>query len=263
MSLAAAACEILNAADPRQKISKSLQTAQAWRSGAIGKIGQSKPPDRPQRPDKPELHAPRNMPRRRGTGLSGRINLLHALAHIELNAIDLAWDLIARFTSEDLPREFYDDWVRVGAEEAMHFGLVSKRLTALGAAYGDLPAHDGLWEAAMQTSADLCARLAVAPLVLEARGLDVTPSMIAKLKKAGDDESAAVLQTIYDDEIGHVAAGHKWFIWTARRRGEEPRQHYHSLVRRNFKGKLKPPFNATARKAAGLPADWYEPLGTG
>src|SRR5690348_5111982 len=201
------------------------------------------------------------MPKRRAGGsLAGRIALLHALAHIELNAIDLAWDLIARFMREALPRAFYDEWVTVAAEEAMHHALVSARLKALGAWYGDLPAHDGLWEAAQAASHDLLARLAVVPLVLEARGLDVTREMIERLKRFGDAESAAALTIIYVDEISHVATGRRWFEWLCERRGQVPVATYHALVRRHFKGALKPPFNRTGREAAGFAARFYEPL---
>ena len=202
------------------------------------------------------------MPRRGGKGLRGRIALLHALAHIELNAIDLAWDLIARFTREDLPRAFADDWVTVADEEAKHFALLAEHLDTLGAAYGDLPAHDGLWQAAQETAHDLLARLAVVPLVLEARGLDVTPAMIERLKAAEDAESAAILQVIYDDEIGHVATGQRWFRFTCEQRGLAPVETWQALVRRHFKGALKPPFNAAARTAAGFPPAFYEPLAT-
>src|SRR3546814_645201 len=140
------------------------------------------------------------MPKRKVSG--SRDALLHALAHIKLNAIDLAWDLIARFAGEALPRAFFDDWVRVASEEAKHYGLLAERLAELGATYGDLPAHDGLWQAATETAHDLLARLAVVPLVLEARGLDVTPAMTADLARADDVASAAILQVIYDEEIG-------------------------------------------------------------
>jgi uncharacterized ferritin-like protein (DUF455 family) len=221
------------------------------------------PPDRPARPARPELRPPRDMPKRRAAfSEAGRVALLHALAHIELNAIDLAWDLVARFTADDLPRAFYDDWVGVAAEEAKHHALLAARLAQLGAAYGDLPAHDGLWEAAQATAHDLLARLAVVPLVLEARGLDVTPDMIDRLARAGDAASAGVLQVIYDDEIGHVATGRRWFEFLCARRGVEPATTYHALVRRHFKGAVKPPFNRTARDAAGLAAAYYEPLAT-
>lgn len=201
------------------------------------------------------------MPKRRNFGTpAGRIALLHALAHIELNAIDLAWDVIARFASAERQREFYDDWVGVAAEEAEHFALLADRLAALGSAYGELPAHDGLWEAAAETSDDLLARLAVVPLVLEARGLDVTPEMILRLERAGDRDSAAILQRVYRDEIGHVAVGARWFERLCREHGLDPQAAFHDRVRRYFKGVLKAPFNRDARDLAGLAAGYYEPL---
>ena len=201
------------------------------------------------------------MPKRRNFGSSaGRLALLHALAHIELNAIDLAWDIVARFAGADLPREFYADWVGVAAEEAEHFALLAQRLEALGSRYGALPAHDGLWEAAAATANDLLARLAVVPLVLEARGLDVTPEMRLRLERAGDAESAAILDRIYRDEIGHVAVGVRWFELLCRARGLDPAATYRDRVRCYFAGALKPPFNREARDRAGFPAAYYEPL---
>lgn len=201
------------------------------------------------------------MPKRRNFGsLAGRLALLHALAHIELNAIDLAWDFLARFGDPGLPRQFFDDWVEVAAEEAEHFALLSTRLGALGSCYGALPAHDGLWEAAAATAHDPIARLAVVPLVLEARGLDVTPEMIRRLERAGDGDSAAILEIIYRDEIGHVAAGSRWFAWFCMRDGLDPVATFHDRVRRHFVGTLKTPFNRGARNAAGLAAAYYEPL---
>jgi len=203
------------------------------------------------------------MPKRRAGAPEGRVALLHALAHIELNAVDLAWDIIARFSDAALPRDFYDDWVGVAAEEAKHHALLAERLAALGAAYGDLPAHDGLWQAAQATAHDLLARLAVVPLVLEARGLDVTPQMIRRFERFGDGASAAVLRVIYADEIGHVAVGRRWFLALCAERGLAPEPTYHALVRQYFKGALKPPFNRAGRDAAGFPAAFYEPLATG
>ena len=173
---------------------------------------------------------------------------------------DLACDVIARFADRDLPRSYYDDWVGVAAEEATHFQLLSGRLNRLGAAYGDLPAHDGLWEAAVATAEDLLARLAVVPLVLEARGLDVTPRMIADFRRAGDDASVAILERIYADEIKHVAVGRHWFEWTCAKRDLDPVATFHTLVRQYFKGTLKPPFNVPARDEAGFYAAYYEPL---
>jgi uncharacterized ferritin-like protein (DUF455 family) len=252
---------VLEAPEPAAKVALSHAVAQAWRRGDIAEIGRAAAPERPARPPRPLLLAPRDMPKRRAGGAHGtRIALLHALAHIELNAIDLAWDIVARFTDAGLPRDFYDDWVGVAAEEAKHHALLAARLAELGASYGDLPAHDGLWEAAQTTAHDLLARLAVVPLVLEARGLDVTPAMIARLERAGDGDSAAVLRVIYADEIGHVAAGSRWFGWLCQHRGLAREATYQTLVKRYFRGALKPPFNHAGRAAAGLSPDFYEPL---
>jgi uncharacterized ferritin-like protein (DUF455 family) len=259
--LADAACGVLASADPAEKVALTRAAAAAWRAGSFAEIGNGAPPDRPSRPTHPVLLPPRDMPRRRAGGsAAGRVALLHALAHIELNAIDLAWDLIARFSGAGLPPSFFDEWVGVADEEAKHFALVARRLAELGAAYGDLPAHDGLWEAAQTTAHDLLARLAVVPLVLEARGLDVTPAMIERLQRFGDGTSAAVLQVIYDDEIGHVGTGLRWFRWLCATRGADPVATYHELVRRYFRGALKPPFNRGGRDAAGLAEAYYTPL---
>ncbi|MGH7124346.1 MAG: ferritin-like domain-containing protein [Stellaceae bacterium] len=260
-TLTAAAVAVLAAPEPARKIALSHAAATAWREGALAAMGDTRPPDRPARSARPRLLPPRQMPKRRAGGeCQSRVALLHALAHIELNAIDLAWDLIARFAGEHPPRDFFDDWVAVADEEATHHGMLAARLASLGASYGDLPAHDGLWEAATATAGDLLARLAVVPLVLEARGLDVTPAMITRLERAGDAESAAVLRRIYEDEIAHVAAGRRWFEWACARDGLSPVATYHDRVRRYFKGNLKPPFNGAARSRAGLPAAFYAPL---
>lgn len=258
-TLAAAAAAILSTADPAGKVALSRDLAARWRSGAMT-VGTAAPPVRPARPQLPTLHPPREMRRRRNFGsLAGRLALLHALAHIELNAIDLAWDIIARFSSERLPCAFFDDWAGVAAEEAEHFAVLEARLAALGGAYGALPAHDGLWEAAAATAHDLLARLAVVPLVLEARGLDVTPEMIRRLENVGDAESAAIVRRLYADEIGHVAVGARWFDCLCRERGCDPAATFRDQVRRHFTGTLKPPFNDVARRQAGLPAAYYRP----
>jgi uncharacterized ferritin-like protein (DUF455 family) len=225
------------------------------------RLGRGVPPERPARPERPILLPPREMPKRRAFGsTAGRVALIHALAHIELNAIDLAWDLVARFSGEGLPRAFFDDWAGVAAEEACHYELLAGRLTDFGARYGDLPAHDGLWEAAAATTDDLLARLAVVPLVLEARGLDVTPEMAARLDRVGDAQSAVILRRIYRDEIGHVAVALRWFDRICLGRGLNPEAIFQERVRRFFKGELKPPFNHLARAAAGFPRRYYEPL---
>jgi uncharacterized ferritin-like protein (DUF455 family) len=260
-TLTAAAVGVLETAEPAGKIAGTHSAVALWRQDTICEIGATTPPTRPARPERPLLSHARDMPKRSASGSrENRVALLHALAHIELNAIDLAWDLIARFGSADLPRAFFDDWTTVAEEEATHHGLLAERMRELGARYGDLPAHDGLWEAAAATSGDLLARLAVVPLVLEARGLDVTPSMIERLDAAGDTASAAILRVIYRDEVKHVAAGARWFAWEATRRGVALVETYQALVRQYFRTALKPPFNAVAREAAGFPAAFYAPL---
>jgi len=257
-SIVDAANTVLNTADAHAKCTATAAFAAQWRDGQITLIGDTPPPDRPQRRAKPALLRPADVPRRKiNRGTAGRIAQLHALAHIELNAVDLAWDIIARFSDRDLPRAFYDNWVLVADEEAKHFGLLAGRLADFDAAYGDLPAHDGLWDSAIETGHDLAARLAVVPLVLEARGLDVTPMMIAKLRTVDDEETAALLEIIYRDEIGHVEIGHRWFAFECARLGLDAQPHWRNLVERHFRGALKPPFNIEARDAAGLPQDWY------
>lgn len=258
--LTTAACAVLNEPDPAGKVELSAEVAASWRNGQVTEIGTTKPPDRPARPALPELRPPRDMPRRRATGEAGRVALIHAIVHIELNAIDLAWDLIARFADHNLPQNYYDDWVDVAADEARHFSLLHIRLGELGATYGDLPAHDGLWEAATDTADDLAARLAVVPLVLEARALDITPTTSARLRDFGDTASAAILDQIAAEEVAHVAAGVRWFEYVCKLRGVEPVATYQRLVRERFKGRLKPPFGDAARAAAGLHSAYYAPL---
>jgi len=263
-TLCAGAVRVLETPGPADKARATRALATAWRSGRVAAIGHAVPPKRPARPSFPELKPPRQVPRRAiTTGTKGRVALLHALAHIELNAIDLAWDILARFAGPDLPEAFYADWLGVADDEARHFEMLSDRLSALGAAYGDLPAHDGLWQSAAATAHDLAARLAVVPMVLEARGLDVTPAMVAKLEAVGDRASAAVLQSIHDDEIGHVAVGRRWFQFVCGERGLDPAATFQNLVRAHFKGQVKPPFNHLSRERAGLPAAYYEPLAAG
>jgi len=263
-TLTEAACAVLRTPGARAKAELSRAVADDWRRGALETVGRAAPPDRPARPARPELLPPARMPKRRSAGSEAtRVALLHALAHIELNAVDLAWDLIARFASDELPRAFYDQWVAVAAEEGLHFLLIDDRLAALGAAYGDLPAHDELWEAATETAHDLTARLAIVPLVLEARGLDVTPAMIRRFDEAGDTATADILRIVLRDEIGHVAVGKHWFDWLCVRAGNDSRDMWRNLVKTHFRGLLKPPFNLEARQKAGFPPDFYEGLSNG
>lgn len=266
--IATAARSVLDTGEPRAKAAKARAVAADWREGLLHlpSIWPAVPADHaPARPVRPELVPPGQVPRRRLNSVHGRIALLHAIAHIEFNAIDLAFDLVMRFGGDvrvpDIQRAaLISDWISVGDDEARHFILVEDRLNALGAGYGDHPAHNGLWDAAVSTKNDLAARLAVAPLVLEARGLDVTPGMIERLNSAADPESAAILQTIYDEEIGHVGAGAHWFLTIAKAVGEDAQAYYHSLVRQHFRSPLKRPFNFKARQSAGFPETFYEPL---
>ncbi len=263
-TLAQMAAEVLATADPRAKTDLSRTHAAAWfaarDAGETLPVGTAQPPDRPARPDRPELLHPRDVPRRKPGTPEGRIALMHAVAHIELNAVDLHWDIIARFSHVPMPMGFFDDWVRAADEESKHWGLMSDCLEAAGSHYGALAAHAGMWRAAEETAGDLMARLAVVPMVLEARGLDVTPGMIEIFRKAGETDATAALETIYSEEVGHVAYGSKWFHFLCGRHDLDPKETFHDLVRRYFHGPLKPPFNDEKRAEAGLPPDFYWPL---
>ena len=270
LTLAEMAVEVLTTADGRRKCAVSRAHAAAWfaarTSGQPIPVGRATPPLRPARPDRPALLPPREVPRRRPGSPQGRIALLHALAHIELNAVDLHWDIIARFPDHPMPPGFHDDWVKAADEESNHFNLICDVLEQMGSHYGALPAHAGMWRAAEDTAEDLKGRLAVVPMVLEARGLDVTPGMIGIFRKAAEAGDAAAtaavaaLETIYAEEVAHVAYGSKWFNWLCGRDGEDPKDAFHALVRRYFHGALKPPFNVEKRAEAGLPPDFYWPL---
>ena len=263
-SLAEMAVEVLTTADGREKTALSRRYAAEWQSLRSKQealpVGTASPPDRPNRPEKPELRDPRDVPRRRPGTPEGRLAILHAVAHIELNAVDLHWDIIARFSETPLPLGFFDDWVQAADEESKHFNLVSDRLEAHGSHYGALPAHAGMWRAAEDTKSDLMGRLAVVPMVLEARGLDVTPGMIDVFRRAKDEETVSALETIYREEVSHVAYGSKWFHFLCGRHDLDPKGVFHDLVQRYFHGPLKPPFNEEKRAEAGIPPDFYWPL---
>ncbi|MEP3296341.1 MAG: ferritin-like domain-containing protein [Pseudoruegeria sp.] len=264
LTLAEMAVDVLTTADGREKTAKSRTHAKTWlrarRNDEAPAVGHATPPKMPARPAKPELLSPRDVPRRRPGTTAGRIALLHAVAHIELNAVDLHWDIIARFTDVEMPAGFYDDWVLAADEESNHFNLMCDCLEAHGSFYGDLPAHAGMWRAAQDTESDLMGRLAVVPMVLEARGLDVTPGMIEVFRKAKDTQTIAALETIYAEEVGHVAYGSKWFHFLCGRHNLDPKEVFHDLVRTYFHGGLRPPFNEEKRADAGLPPDFYWPL---
>ena len=259
-SIAEAVRGVLLAAEPAEKVRRARQTARDWRLGRLDWSFEVAMPDRPARPARPELLPPARMAKRgKGGSERGRAALVHALAHIEFVAIDLAFDMAGRFGAA-FPRAFVDDWMTVGADEAMHFALLDRRLRAMNLSYGALPAHDGLWEAAASTAHDRMARLAVVPMVLEARGLDVTPASIARFRAAGDEASARILGRIMHDEIKHVAAGVKWFRHACREERFVPAPQWRKLLSTHFRGGLKPPFNDSAREAAGLTRDFYQPL---
>jgi uncharacterized ferritin-like protein (DUF455 family) len=263
-TLAQMAVEVLTTADGRAKTALGRRHAATWFAArAAGQpiaIGRAEPPLRPARPDQPELLAPKDMPRRRPGTLPGRLALLHAVAHIELNAVDLHWDIVARFADHPMPPGFYDDWVKAADEECKHFNLICDTLEAMGSHYGALPAHAEMWRAAEDTKDDFLGRLAVVPMVLEARGLDVTPGMIELFRKSGETQALEALEVIYAEEVAHVAYGSKWFNWLCGRDGLDPKDAFHALVRRYFHSTLKPPFNTEKRAEAGLPPDFYWPL---
>ncbi len=271
-SLTDCAFIILTTADAEHKAELSRAFISAWKERRIKTIGTVALPDRPARPEKPELLDPRDMPKRRKGGSDKtKAALLHALAHIELNAIDLAWDVMARFSNLSwqstqnksdfkLPKSFYDDWCKVADDEAKHFLMLNKRMKDFNAEYGSFPAHDGLWESAVKTAHDFPARLAVVPMVLEARGLDVTPGLIDQMRMQGDEETARLFQIIHDDEITHVRAGTVWFEAWCDHYKLDIEKTWQDLVVTYFNGRLKRPFNDPSRLEAGMLKHWYEPL---
>lgn len=267
MPLAQMAEAVLRTADGREKTALSRRFASEWRAaraaGETPEIGRADPPLHPARPSKPELLSPRDVPHRKPGSPEGRIALLHAVAHIELNAVDLHWDIIARFSHVKMPMGFYDDWVKAADEESKHFNLMCECLEALGSHYGALPAHAGMWRAAEDTIDDFMGRLAVVPMVLEARGLDVTPGMIKIFRQAKLTQAVEALELIYSEEVAHVAYGSKWFHFLCGRHENDPKETFHSLVRTYFHGALKPPFNEEKRAEAGIPPDFYWPLAAG
>jgi len=242
----------LYTASVEAKLEATEQAAQIFRQGAFS-LDERSPP-RPASevcfPEHPKLVDPRHLPRRKLTTVAGKIAFLHAVAHIEFTAIQLAWDMVYRFRG--MPPAFYDDWLEVAIEEAFHFSLVRGRLKGFDADYGQFPAHRGLWELAEETAHDVKARLALVPRVMEARGLDVTPAMIAKLDAIGDDATADILRIILKEEVGHVARGTRWFQYVCHEQGLDPMAEYFGLVERYLRGAVRGPFNTELRRAAGF-----------
>ena len=238
--------------DPAQKARQTRDFVERWRAGkvTISHLGEPDVIEIPGRPDKPWLVDPRKLPRRGFHTQQGRAALLHAITHIEFNAINLALDAVYRFRG--LPRDYYNDWLSVAGEEAEHFELLHRRLQSLGYEYGDFEAHNGLWDMALRTAHDVLIRMALVPRVMEARGLDVTPGMIKRFESIDDQKSVDVLNVIMQDEVGHVEIGSKWFHYFCDQRRLPREQTYFDLMKQYAQGKVKPPLHWEARKAAGF-----------
>ena len=253
MELRRRALELLQIAEPAAKAAGTRELPALIGTLDAGAALSAEPTTLPGRPPRPRLVAPSQVPQRPAHTAEGRAALLHAVAHIEFNAINLALDVVWRFAG--LPPAFYADWARVAAEEALHFTLVSAHLRGLDHAYGDFDAHDGLWTMAERTRHDLAARMALVPRTLEARGLDVTPGMRQRLAAAGDVRAAEILDVILRDEIGHVAVGNRWYRWACDRDGCDPLAHAAALADAHRAPRPRPPFNLEARRAAGFTDD--------
>lgn len=254
-SLFDAARDCLAAASPEDKVRATHAAAAAFRAGTLAIDADAPPPEpirMPGRPSRPRLVHPRELPRRGFGTAEGRAAFIHAIAHIEFNAIDLGWDAVYRFRG--MPAQYYADWVMVADDEARHFTMLRGRLQAMGHDYGDFDAHNGLWEMAEKTAHDALARMALVPRVLEARGLDVTPGMTARLR-GQDDATADILEVILREEVAHVAAGSRWFRWCCERAGVDPEPRFRELLAEYARAVLHGPFNVDARAAAGFSED--------
>lgn len=256
MELRQRALQALCSAEPPEKV--ALARALAGDAAQLPISPHAPPPVAtvPGRPVRPELIHPARVPRRSPTRPEGLAALLHAIAHIEFNAINLALDAAWRF--DGLPDDFHRDWVRVAGEEAYHFSLLAAQLADLGWSYGDFAAHDGLWSMCEKTAGDVVARMALVPRTLEARGLDATPQIQGKLRQVGSPDAlraVEILDVILRDEVGHVAIGNHWYRWLCARDGLDPVAHYDVLVERHLAPRLHPPFNLEARRRAGFSAE--------
>ena len=245
------ALSILCLSDPVAKASQAQALFASLDAGAINPATVFDAPESlPGRPDLPRLVPAKDVPARSPFTLEGRAAMLHAVTHIEFNAINLALDAVWRFNA--MPLAYYRDWLRVASEEALHFTLLREHLLTLGVDYGGFDAHDGLWAMTERTAHDCTARMALVPRTLEARGLDAAPPMQAKLRKAGDLRAVAILDVILRDEVGHVAIGNHWYRWLCARDGHDPVALYAELAARYGAPRLRPPFNLPARRAAGF-----------
>jgi len=247
--LRARALQALQVQDPQAKCAAVLALTLPTTPIAAASV-YDQPPDLPGRADKPELVHPTKVKQRSVQSVAGRAALVHSLAHIELNAVNLALDITWRFAG--LPDSFYRQWMGVAQDEAKHFGLLCTHLRTLGHTYGDFTAHNGLWDMAEKTKEDLLARLALVPRTLEARGLDMSPVIRDKLQQVGDSAGAAILDIILRDEIGHVAIGNHWYRWVCQQQGLDPIETYAAMAARYNAPAPRGPFNLEARRAAGF-----------
>ena len=254
-SLKEAGIRVLRTADADEKARLTHAVAAAWRDGSLECITATDDPEMPASPERPG-HLTEVPPNKLKTG--GRKRFIHSLVHAESCAVDLTWDIIVRFCDDEpeMPREFYDDWVRVADEEAKHYSKWDKRLQELGGHYGCTAVHEGLWEAASRTAHSLKDRLAVVHMIHEGRGLDVYPIARRRFEKAGDDASKDILDANFNEEITRVGAAVKWFSFLCAAAGEDPSAEFATAVHSYHKGLLKPPFNKSARDAAGFPQEW-------
>jgi len=246
--------QCLTASEPDIKCQQTRAASKAWLAGELTIINDVEPIaiGEPGRPPKPELVQPKELRQRKTGNQEGHAALIHSIAHIEFNAINLAWDAVYRF--RDMPKQFYVDWIKVAYEEAYHFGLLRDHLRSMGHEYGDFPAHNGLWEMAQQTAHDGMVRMALVPRVLEARGLDVTPGMIKRLTQRGDHRAVEILDIILADEIGHVEVGTRWFRYFCQQRSLDPEKIFAELIEKYMKGAVRGPFHYAAREQAGFTA---------
>eukprot|EP00741_Cyanophora_paradoxa_P021247 tig00021348_g20508.t1 len=259
LPLAVVGALVLNTADPETKCKLTHAAWHLWQAGEVPGVGTAEPPEHPARPEEPRLVHPHEVPLPKALGVSNIVWSLHGLAHVELNAIDLAWDIAVRFAPLGLPEEFYKDFLEVADDEARHFSWLAERLQILDSRYGALPAHDFLWDCAVATKHDLAARLAVVPLVQEARGLDAGPRFVERMNSAADFVSMEVVRQIMFEEEEHVTAGMRWFLYECDRRGLDPLQHFQACIR-DYSPPLRPPFNRPARARCGMEPEWYEPV---
>lgn len=242
----------IQCSDPNEKVNCAKQLYRAYQANELRLVRATPFHDyqSPGRPEKPRLVAPRDLPRRSIHTLQGRAALLHSIAHIEFNAINLALDAVYRF--DGMPEQYYRDWLQVAAEEAYHFELMANHLLSLGFSYGDFAAHNGLWDMAMQTKHSTLVRMAVIPRGMEARGLDVTPGIMQKLNGAGDGRAIEILEIILRDEIGHVEIGTRWFNFCCDQLDLPRQQTFEKLIQQFAKGRVKLPLHRSARKQAGF-----------